>query len=48
MARKKHISNAIAIVVSNQQSSLDEDTSQSLLFLKDFVTLPVVLRWVAQ
>lgn len=48
MASKKHISNAVARVVSNQQTSLDEDTSQTLSFLKNFVTLPVVLQWVAQ
>lgn len=48
MAWKKRISNAVARVVSNQQTSLDEDTSQTLLFLKNFVTLPVVLLWVAQ
>lgn len=46
-ARAKCISNTLANVVGSQQSTLDKDTSQPLLFLKDFVALPVVLQQVA-
>lgn len=46
-ARAKCISNILANVVGSQQSTLDKDTSQPLLFLKDFVALPVVLQQVA-
>lgn len=43
----KHISSAVANAAHSQQPRLDKDTSQPLLFLKDFVALPVDLRQVA-